>query len=311
MLTVLENLQLLVKEWQEYLTLQRNYSKHTCLSYTHDLEHFLAFISEYTGEVVDLAAIEKVDIRLMRNWLVKRSQQEKYIAASNSRALSAIKNFYLFLEKRYQIKCHAVHSVKSPKKAKRLPKALSLNETNEAIEHIEEFGRVGWVELRNKALLVLIYASGLRISESLALTKKHLQNLEYIKIIGKGEKERIVPWLPQARELIEQYIAALPYAIKDDEPIFRGKQGKPLQAPVFNRELIALRRFYGLPEHLSAHAFRHSFATHLLESGADLRSIQELLGHQSLSTTQAYTKISLKHLESSYNKAHPAAKKSM
>lgn len=115
------------------------------------------------------------------------------------------------------------------------------------------------MELRNKALLVLIYAAGLRISEALSMTTSHLQNLDFIKITGKGKKERIIPWTPVARNLIEQYLSKLPYSIDEKDPIFRGKMGKKLQAPVFNRELIKLRRFYGLSEHLSAHSFRHSF----------------------------------------------------
>lgn len=179
---------------------------------------------------------------------------------------------------------------------------------NISLDHIEEYGNSQWIEVRNKALLVLIYASGLRISEALSITKLHLQNLEFIKIMGKGSKERVIPWLTIARNLITEYLEKLPYELKDDEPIFRGKQGKKLQPPVFNRELIKLKRFYGLPEHLSAHSFRHSFASHLLENGADLRSIQELLGHKSLSTTQSYTKTSIKHLEMAYVTAHPIKK---
>lgn len=164
------------------------------------------------------------------------------------------------------------------------------------------------MELRNKALLILIYASGLRISEALSITKIHLQNLDFIKVVGEGNKERVIPWLPIVRSLIEEYLKLLPYDLNDQEPIFRGKQGKKLQPPVFNRELIKLRRFYGLPEYLTAHSFRHSFASHLLENGADLRSIQELLGHKSLSTTQSYTKTNIKHLEAVYNVSHPIKK---
>lgn len=296
-----------IQQWKQYLALQRNYSKHTCMSYAHDLKHFFDFMSIYNSAPVTLTAIKQADIRLVRSWLAKRSQ-DNYIAASNSRALSAVKNFFKFLEKNYKLNCHPIYAIKNPKKAKRLPKALSKNETNQAIEHITEFSNITWIELRNKALLILIYSSGLRISESLSITNKHLKNLEFIKIIGKGNKERVVPWVPLAKKLIDQYLSILPYVIREDEPIFRGKQGKPLQAAVFNKELIALRRLYGLPEHLTAHAFRHSFATHLLENGADLRTIQELLGHKSLSTTQAYTKVNRKHLENVYDKAHPISK---
>lgn len=296
-----------IEQWKQYLKLQKNYSNHTLISYIFDLQHFIEFIVNYHSEAVTIDSLANVDIRLMRGWLSKR-RRDNYIAASTARALSSVKNFYKFLEKNYSKNCHIVFSIRSPKKAKALPKALSQNEANIAIKHIDEFNNSLWIDLRNKALLVLIYASGIRISEALSLTKNHLKNPDFIKIVGKGNKERLIPWIDQAKDLITQYIASLPYSIGDEDLIFRGKQGKPLQAPVFTRELIKLRRLYGLPEHLSSHAFRHSFATHLLENGADLRSIQELLGHKSLSTTQVYTKVNLKHLENIYNSSHPISK---
>ncbi|WP_341794785.1 tyrosine recombinase XerC [Rickettsia endosymbiont of Rhinocyllus conicus] len=297
----------LIIKWQKYLSLQKNYSNHTMISYNNDLKHFLEFMNYYNSDIVTMDYIRAADIRLMRSWLAKR-KCDNFVTSSIARGLSAIKNFYKFLEKTAELHNHVVFSIKSPKKSKLLPKALSEEEVNISLDHIEEYGNSQWIEIRNKALLVLIYASGLRISEALSITKLHLQNLEFIKIMGKGGKERVIPWLAIARNLITEYLEKLPYELKDDEPIFRGKQGKKLQPPVFNRELIKLKRFYGLPEHLSAHSFRHSFASHLLENGADLRSIQELLGHKSLSTTQSYTKTSIKHLETAYVTAHPIKK---
>ncbi|ABV79703.1 recombinase XerC [Rickettsia bellii] len=300
-------IQELIIKWQKYLSLQKNYSNHTLISYNNDLKHFLEFMNYYNSDIVTMDYIKAADIRLMRSWLAKR-KCDNFVTSSIARGLSAIKNFYKFLEKTAELHNHVVFSIKSPKKSKLLPKALSEEEVNISLDHIEEYGNSQWIEIRNKALLVLIYASGLRISEALSITKLHLQNLEFIKIMGKGSKERVIPWLAIARNLITEYLEKLPYELKDDEPIFRGKQGKKLQPPVFNRELIKLKRFYGLPEHLSAHSFRHSFASHLLENGADLRSIQELLGHKSLSTTQSYTKTSIKHLETAYVTAHPIKK---
>lgn len=297
----------LIIKWQKYLSLQKNYSNHTMISYNNDLKHFLEFMNYYNSDIVTMDYIRAADIRLMRSWLAKR-KCDNFVTSSIARGLSAIKNFYKFLEKTAELHNHVVFSIKSPKKSKLLPKVLSEEEVNISLDHIEEYGNSQWIEIRNKALLVLIYASGLRISEALSITKLHLQNLEFIKIMGKGGKERVIPWLAIARNLITEYLEKLPYELKDDEPIFRGKQGKKLQPPVFNRELIKLKRFYGLPEHLSAHSFRHSFASHLLENGADLRSIQELLGHKSLSTTQSYTKTSIKHLETAYVTAHPIKK---
>lgn len=294
----------IINKWQHYLKVQRNYSDNTLQSYSNDLNHFLNFITQYLSQNASLKIIASIDIRLMRSWLSKR-HQDNYNKASNARALSSVKNFYRFLEKKHNINCHAIFTVQSPKKPKTLPKALSQEEAQISLKNIELLGDEKWIHIRNKALLTLIYASGLRISEALSITKQHLKNKEFIKIIGKGNKERIVPWIENVRLLIEKYITQLPYSLSVNEPIFRGKRGAPLQRPVFNRELIKLRRMLGLPEHLSSHSFRHSFATHLLENGANLRSIQDLLGHKSLSTTQRYTKINKKHLESVYNKAHP------
>ena len=299
-------LQQIIVQWQNYLESQRNYSTNTSSSYLNDLQHFLRFIKHYYSEEVSLKKISDIDIRFARSWLYAR-HQDNYSAASNARALSSVKNFYKYLEKKHDINCHAIFAVRSPKKPKPLPKALSKEEAKLSIDNIEMLGDEEWIHYRNKALLTLIYASGLRISEALSITKKHLENSELIKITGKGNRERIIPWIEQSRLLIQQYVALLPYSVESNEPIFRGKRGAPLQRAVFNRELIHLRRALGLPEHLSSHSFRHSFATHLLENGADLRSIQDLLGHQSLSTTQRYTKINQTHLESVYNKAHPDA----
>lgn len=298
----------LIKEWLEYLNKQRNYSKNTSISYLNDIKNFLEFLQLYNETEVNNIILSKVDVRTVRSWLSKR-HQDNYSITSSARALSSLKNFYKFLEKRKGIVCHAIYTVNSPRKPKALPKALTINETSVSLENISSLSQNPWLELRNKALLTLIYATGLRISEALSITKKHLSNKEFLKIKGKGNKERIIPWLESSRLLVEKYLDHLPFNIEDDEPIFRGAKGKPLLGSVFNKELIYLRRSLGLPEFLSSHAFRHSFATHLLENGADLRSIQDLLGHQSLSTTQRYTKINSKHLESAYEKAHPNAKK--
>jgi len=295
-----------IKAWQLYLFGQRNYSRHTLTAYCHDLEHLLTFITHYSHQFQALEDFRQIDLRLLRSWLSKRVQ-ENYSASSNSRALSAVKNFYRFLHKNYHINCTAIILIKSPKKIKALPKALSQTDTQNAITSIHT-SHENWVSFRNQALLVLIYASGMRIAEALSLTKKDLKNPDFIKIMGKGNKERLVPWLPEAHRLITAYLDLLPYKLEDNEPIFKGLYGKTLQAAVFNRELIRLRRQHGFCESISAHTFRHSFATHLLENGANLRSIQELLGHQSLSTTQLYTKISTKYLEDIYKQAHPMAK---
>ncbi len=292
----------IINKWQEYLGVQRNYSTNTTESYLNDLKNYLSFIERYLEKSVNLSLITAVDIRLIRSWLADR-KYSNYSISSSARALSSIKNFYKFLEKTHKVTSHAIYSVAAPKKPKTLPKALSREDTTISLNMIDKLEELKWIDLRNKSLLTLIYATGLRISEALSITKNHVENEEYIKIIGKGNKERIVPWIAQVRNLVLEYLDALPYNIEKNEPIFRTKTGKILLRNNFNTELVKLRRIYGLPEYLSSHSFRHSFATHLLENGADLRSIQDLLGHASLSTTQRYTKINVTHLEKVYDKA--------
>jgi integrase/recombinase XerC len=299
-------IQTLIKDWQSYLQLQKNYSKNTRDSYLSDLKAYFCFIQNYSEESVSLKSISSADIRLIRSWLSERKFSD-YATSSSARALSSIKNFYNYIEKTHNIVCHSIHAVSSPKKPKPLPKALSKEEILRSLDKIDYLDEVRWIDLRNKSLLTLIYASGLRISEALSITKNHVNQHEYIKITGKGNKERLVPWIEDVRKLILEYLKELPYEIDENEPIFRSKRGKILHRSNFNSELVKLRRIYGLPEHLSSHSFRHSFATHLLENGADLRSIQDLLGHKSLSTTQRYTKVNLSHLEAVYNKSHPGS----
>ncbi len=300
-------LQNIITEWLSYLINQKNYAQNTIDSYRNDIIHFVNFMHKFYEKNIDIESIKSVDIRLIRSWLSDR-HTNNYNSSSNARALSSVKSFYRYLDKKHNITCHALLIIRSPKKAKILPKALTKIEAHDAIEGTQMLGEVPWIHTRNKALLTLLYASGLRISESLSITKKHLQNLEFIIIIGKGNKERLIPWIDEVRLLLMEYISQIPFNLEEDKPIFRGAKGGVLQRAVFNKELINLRRILGLPEYLSSHAFRHSFATHLLENGANLRSIQDLLGHQSLSTTQRYTKINQSHLEAVYNKAHPDAK---
>ena len=290
-------------KWQEYLRSERGYSKHTIISYLHDLEDFLGFIKTHEGKDPLLDDIIKIDIHTVRSWLSMRSTSD-YAASSSSRALSGVKSFYKFI---YQVTGdanHGVLSMRSPKKAQIIPKALSFEDVMLVINSSKDFEKNDWLAMRDKALLILLYATGLRISEALALCSKDLNN-DYLVIKGKGGKERIVPLIPDANAIIQQYLSILPFAIDATDPMFRGEKGRILSTGVFSRQLIKLRRNIGLPEHTSAHSFRHSFATHLLENGADLRSIQELLGHSDLSTTQRYTKVNMEHLSKSYKAAHP------
>ena len=303
--------QKVIANWKSYLKGQRQFSENTLDAYCNDVANFFSFLSSYLEQEVNLDKLSNLDAQTIRSWLSFRVQNN-YSARSNSRALSALKNLYNYLEKNYGINCHVLHIIKPPKKTKSLPKALLEEEVMLSIDSLGQ-GRVTaagpeWVLLRNKALLTLIYATGMRISEALSITKEHVKNSEYIRVKGKGDKERLIPWIEASRQLVLKYLEILPFDLKESAPIFRGMKGGVLQRAVFNKVLIVLRREFGLPEYLSSHAFRHSFATSLLENGSDLRVVQDLLGHKSLSTTQIYTKINSKRLMDVYDKAHPAAK---
>jgi integrase/recombinase XerC len=300
------NLLILINKWNLYLEHELSYSKNTILSYENDLKNFLAFLNDYTNKTISLKDLETLTTRTIRAWLAKR-RIDKFSNSSTIRALSSVKNFYKFLYLETGEVNDSIFSISGPKKAESVPKALSIQDTEYAISKIKNFSKDEWIGRRDIAMLLLIYSSGLRISEILSITKKDL-NRDIIRIIGKGEKERIIPWIESVKTLIFNYIESVPYSLAEDSPIFLGKNGKTLQAPVFRRQLIKLRRALGLPESTTPHTFRHNFATHLLENGADLRSIQELLGHKNLSTTQNYTKVNFQHLYSTYLSSHPFGK---
>lgn len=292
----------LVAEWLKYLELERGYSAHTVLSYHNDMRSFLGFIKNYNCASPCLDTLIAVDLKLVRSWLSDRALKN-YSASSSARALSSVKNFYKFLHYAKGETNNAIFSARSPKKHKPLPRALSVDDTLLSVGNIENFAKNDWLSARDKALLLLIYSSGLRISESCSITMEHV-NSANIRIIGKGNKERIIPWIPEAKKMVQKYLSLVPYDVTNG-PIFRGEKGGPLSPVVFERQLITLRRSLGLPEYVTPHAFRHSFATHLLENGADLRSIQELLGHKSLSSTQRYTKVNIQKLSAVYKSSHP------
>ena len=295
------NIEDLHKKWLEYLQYIRNFSSHTITSYNHDISEFFKFAKDYYGQSENL--LLQIDAKAVRSWLAYRLGNN-YTYNSNNRALSCVKSFFKYLKKHANYDVKDIFVIRQARKIKALPKALSEEDTFTAIDNIESLGDNDWVNLRDKALLILLYASGLRIAEALSITRNHLQG-EYIRIIGKNSRERIVPWIDTARDAINKYLAKMPYSLGVDEPIFKGERGKTLHAAIFARKLINLRKSFGLDDNTSAHSFRHSFATHLLNDGADLKSIQELLGHKSLSTTQRYTKVDISNLKKSYLKAHP------
>lgn len=303
-MSTLQSLEEIKNSWISHLTYQVNFSQNTVLAYQNDLNDFLEFLSSYVGTKVSTSDVVASDIRTFRSWLAFRFGQKK-AASSSARAIASLRNFYRFLMDRNHCNSSQIFSLKTPKKPILNPKALSIEDTLECISHLSKIKK-DWTNLRDEVLLTLIYGTGLRISEALSITKNHLTE-NSLKITGKGKKQRIVPMLPLLRLKLNQYIANIPFVLEKDDPIFLGKFGKKLQPGTFRVQLQMMRNTLNLPKYATPHAFRHSFATHLLNNGANLRAIQELLGHSSLSSTQRYTKVELTHLQKAYQ-MHPLLK---
>lgn len=297
----------LLAGWLHWLMKVRQVSAHTLEAYRHDVLGFFDFLQHYRGETVTLEGLAGLEIRDFRAWLANLRKQGR-AATSTARSLSSLRAFYRYLMREYAIEHSALFSVRSPKRPAALPKALTADQSFTAVDAVEALQEEGWIARRDIALLLLLYGCGLRISEALGLTRGQIEAAEQLVIRGKGNKERLVPLLPVVKEAVLDYIAHCPYPLEPDAPLFLGARGKALQPAVFQRQIQKLRRLYGLPEHTTPHAFRHSFATHILSAGADLRSIQELLGHASLSTTQRYTHVDSQRLLDAYKSAHPQGK---
>jgi integrase/recombinase XerC len=296
-------------EWLVWLAAERRASPHTLAAYRRDLEDFLRFIAGHIGDTPDLRSLEKLAARDLRAWLTMRAGRGLE-ASSTARALSTLRSFAKRLARRNAGDIPALRIVHTPKIAKSVPKALAEDETEALLAAAE--GDDGWIPRRNHALFTLLYGAGLRISEALGLARGEAPKADRkdhaLNIRGKGGKERIVPILPAVSEAIARYLAALPFAIPADGPLFVGARGDRLGPAMAQRALRDLRRRLNLPETTTPHALRHSFATHLLAGGSDLRTIQELLGHASLSTTQRYTKVDAARLKKVHARAHPRAR---
>lgn len=291
--------------WVEYLRHQKSYSKNTQKAYLTDLYYFLGFMTNHTGQVIELEQFNEFKIQDFRAWLSARKNSDLKIT-SNARALSVVKNFYKHLRKKYGVSNDAIANIRIAKIPKPIPKALSIQQTEESIKGLFELSDC-WTSYRDMALLTLIYGCGLRISEALQLSSSDIPLSENfpLKIKGKGNKERLVPVLQYVINVIRKYKELCPFDLNDGK-LFRGKTGKTLNPDVFRARMRNMRKLMNLPDHTTPHAFRHSFATHLLGGGGDIRTIQELLGHESISTTQRYTKVDAENLLLSYKLFHPA-----
>ena len=303
-----------VGQWYDQLSAERRASPHTLAAYVHDLGAFLEFMTFHHGgppRLADLAALKSGDFRA---WLAHRTQAG-LARSSTARALSVVRGFYRFLDREALAHNTAIGAIRGPRATRAVPKALAVGEMGDLLDSARTpQGETAepWVVARDVAVLTLLYGCGLRISEALGLNRRDVPTNggpagESLMVTGKGGKQRMVPLLPVVSEAVAAYVAVCPHRLASDGPLFVGVRGGRLNARIVQRRMQSLRAQLGLPKEATPHALRHSFATHLLGAGGDLRAIQELLGHASLSTTQRYTDVDAERLLEVYTKAHPRA----
>ena len=292
--------------WAAWLAGERRASAHTVAAYGRDLAFFLDFLTGHLGEAPSLAAIDALCPADFRAYLARRAG-EGIERSSLARSLSVLRGFVRFLQRRGLASTAALTALRGPKLPPGVPKPLTIDDAIATVDAADN-PKNGWQGKRDTALLALIYGCGLRLSEALGLSRAEAPLGEMLTIVGKGRKERQLPVLPAVRTAIADYLEICPYALAAQGPLFVGARGGPLHPRLVQRQMEALRGVLGLPATASPHALRHSFATHLLAAGGDLRAIQELLGHASLSTTQRYTAVEAEHLLAVYASAHPRAR---
>ena len=297
-----------VLEWHDWLAHERRASSHTLTAYSRDIFDFLTFQAEHGGAALSLSRLDALTPADLRAWLSRRNSRGVG-ASSNARALSALRSFLRWLQKRELIEGRAIAVLRTPRRPASVPKALTVAEARETLDSVAELSQLDWLGKRDAAVLLLLYGCGLRIGEALSLTRAEapVAGQEALRVIGKGNKERLVPLLPLVTAAIEDYLAACPLAVAPEGPLFLGARGGALGPRIIQKRMQQLRGLLGLPPDATPHALRHSFATHLLAGGGDLRTIQELLGHASLSTTQRYTAVDAAALLQVYDKTHPRA----
>ena len=289
--------------WQRDLASVRRLAENTLEAYSRDLDQFLTFLSGHTGGAVTLATIKDLRGADIRAFMAQR-RNETLGSRSLARVLSALKSFFRFLEREGVVATEALNVIRTPKLARSLPKALTVLEARETITATAAMEERPWIAARDMAVLSLCYGAGLRIAEALAVTRGDLEGAA-LRVTGKGGKVRLVPLIDAVRRSIDTYLDLCPFKPWPEEPLFRGAKGGVLSPRLIQMRVVQLRSALGLPPSATPHALRHSFATHLLSRGGDLRAIQELLGHASLSTTQIYTAVDTERLLDSYRKAHP------
>lgn len=295
----------IAREWLGHLAHEAGASDLTIVAYERDLRQFLEHLHRTEKRPPGLADIAAADVKTFRSFLAAR-RRDGATSRSLARTMSALRSFYRWLENAGRIKNRAILSMDMPRIPHGVPKPLTIDKASELIDEVGA-AKNDWVAARDAAVLLLLYGAGLRISEALAVTyaNRPTPERDTLRIVGKGQKERLVPVLPVTTAAVERYLGMCPYPHQPETPLFLGEKGGPLSPRRIQLRIERLREELTLPDSATPHALRHSFATHLLATGADLRQIQELLGHASLSTTQVYTEVDRERLLKVYDAAHP------
>lgn len=297
-----------VAEFINYLTQTKNYSAHTAAAYERDLDDFLHFYQDFAGTNITIREITQADTVCFRAWMASRARRGM-VHKSTARALSSLRAFYRFLDKAHGIKNSSIGLISSPKVPRKLSKAIETIDVEHMNNAVRELNADNpEIAARDWALIMLLFGCGLRISEALNLRNRDVRGRPAaLRILGKGNKERMVPVLEPVYDAIEKYMNVRTGAAGADAEIFRSVRGLPMSPRMAEKVVEKLRIYLQLPDYVTPHALRHTFATALLAGGVDLRSLQELLGHSSLSTTQLYTKVDMSEIMKIYNHAHPRA----
>jgi integrase/recombinase XerC len=306
-LAAADDLAAVMPRWRDWLAIERQFSDHTVTAYLGDVTAFLGFFAGHRGHPIRLRDLAEAGLADFRAWLARKTTAGA-TATSRARAVSALRNFFGWLDRSGILHNPRIGALTTPKLPRTAPKPLPVADAATLLDAAETFVEEPWIGLRDRALFTLLYGCGLRISEGLALDRGALPLGDSLKVLGKGRKERVVPVLPAVAEAIAAYAAACPYGGGKDAPLFVGAKGKRLDPAIAQKAMRSLRHQLQLPDTATPHALRHSFATHVLGGGGDLRAIQELLGHASLSTTQRYTEVETEQLLAVYQGAHPRAR---
>ncbi|HEY0835952.1 MAG TPA: tyrosine recombinase XerC [Azospirillum sp.] len=298
-----------LQHWRRWLESEKHASPLTLEAYTGDVAVFLAFLTEHAGRPPSMNELGSLRAEDFRAWLSRRAM-DGLGASSRSRELAAVRNFFRWLDRAGRLHNAFVGIIRTPRVNRPVPRPLTEPSAERLLDAAGAEPDQPWIGARDRALFTLLYGCGLRISEALNLTRREAPLGDTLRVLGKGRKERDIPVLPAVTQAVRAYLDACPYDPGAEGPLFLGARGGKLNPAIAQRQMQHLRRLMGLPESATPHALRHSFATHLLADGGDLRAIQDLLGHASLSTTQRYTDVETEQLMSVYNGAHPRARNS-